>query len=81
MNDQVKEDKFELQKSFGNHLVRLRESKGLTAAKLARRCYIKRSSIARLESDRTNPSLFVLKKLSIGFEMNIEGIFKGIQII
>ncbi len=79
MNDQEKEDKLKLQKRFGAHLVKLRESKGLTAAELARLCYMERSSIARLETGRTNPSLFVLRKLSIGLKLEIEELLRDFR--
>ena len=79
MSDQENKDKLRLQKRFGAHLVKLRESKGLTAAELARLCYMERSSIARLEMGRTNPSLFVLKKLSIGLKVDFEELFRGFR--
>lgn len=67
-----KKEKLLLQKRFGEHLKKLRESMELTPAELARRCYMERSNIARLEAGRINPSLFVIKKLSDGLEIGIE---------
>ena len=77
--DKEKKDKLKLQKQFGMHLVKLRESKGLTAAELGRLCYLERSSIARLETGRVNPSLFILKKLSEGMKIEMEELFKGFK--
>lgn len=77
--DKEKKDKLKLQKQFGKHLVMLRESKGLTAAELGRLCYMERSSIARLEKGRINPSLFILKKLSTGMEIEMEELLKGFK--
>lgn len=77
--DREKKEKLKLQKQFGIHLVKLREAKGLTAAELGRLCYMERSSIARLETGRINPSLFVLKKLSIGMEIELEELLKGFK--
>ncbi len=74
-----KKEKLKVQKQFGIHLVKLRESKGLTAAELGRLCYMERSSIARLETGRVNPSLFVLRKLSLGMQIDIEELFKGFK--
>ncbi|MFO0357650.1 MAG: helix-turn-helix domain-containing protein [Sphingobacteriaceae bacterium] len=74
-----KRDKLKLQKNFGLHLVKLRESKGLTPAELGRLCYMERSSIARLETGRINPSLFILKKLSVGLGIELEELFKGFK--
>lgn len=81
MSDKEKEKKerLKLQKQFGAHLVKLRESKGHTAAELGRLCFMERSSIARLETGRTNPSLFVLKKLAQGLEITLEELLKGLK--
>jgi putative transcriptional regulator len=77
--DREKKEKLKLQKQFGAHLTKLRVSKGLTAAELGRLCYMERSSIARLETGRINPSLFILKKLSLALEIEIEELFKGFK--
>lgn len=79
MDDKEKEkrEKLKLQKRFGEHLVMLRKSMDLTPAELARRCYMERSNIARLETGRSNPSLYVLKKLSNGMNIKLEEILKG----
>lgn len=81
MNEREKEkkEKTKLQKQLGQHLVKLREAKGLTAAELARLCYLERSSIARLETGRTNPSLFIIKKLAVGLGVDLEEFFKGFK--
>lgn len=71
-----RKDKLKLQKQFGNQVVKLRESHGLSPAELARRCFMERSSIARLEKGKTNPSLFILKKLSDGLGIKLEVFFK-----
>ena len=73
--DRERKEKLKLQRHFGNQLIKLRKSKGLTPAELARRCYMERSSIARLETGRTNPSLFILKKLSDGLGIKLEEFF------
>lgn len=77
--EREKKEKLKLQKHFGRQLIKLRKFKGLTPAELARRCYMERSSIARLEMGRTNPSLFILKKLSDGLEIKLEEFFKEFQ--
>lgn len=75
--EREKKEKLKLQKKFGEHLVKLRESMGITPAELARRCYMERSNIARLEKGRSNPSLYVLKKLSLGLNIKLEELVKG----
>jgi transcriptional regulator with XRE-family HTH domain len=77
--DAEKKDKLKLQKKFGEHLKKLRESIGLSPAELARRCFMERSNIARLEAGRTNPSLYVLKKLSEGMGLTMDEVFKAFK--
>lgn len=79
MDEREKEklDRLRLQKRFGQHLISLRKNKGITPAELARRCYMERSNIARLETGDRNPSLFILKKLAIGLELKLEELLKG----
>lgn len=81
MTDKERErrERLKLQKQFGEHLVKLRKAKGITPAELARRCYMERSNIARLELGRTNPSLFMLKKLSLALGIEIEQLLKGFK--
>lgn len=75
--EKEKKERLKLQKKFGEHLIMLRKAMGITPAELARRCYMERSNIARLETGRSNPSLYVLKKLSVGLGMKLEELLKG----
>lgn len=72
-------DRIALQKSFGSHLVSLREAKGWTAAEFARKAYMETSNIARLERGRQNPSLLVIKKLCTALEITLEQFFEGFE--
>ena len=72
-------EKLKLQKRFGVHLKKLRESMGLTPAELARKCFMERSNIARLETGRINPSLFILKKISSGLEIELDELLKNFK--
>ena len=64
---------------FGQHLKSLRKSKGLTAAEVSRRMDIDKPNYTRIESGRTNPSLFVLRKISNGLDITMEELFKGFK--
>jgi transcriptional regulator with XRE-family HTH domain len=77
--DKEKKERSKLQVLFGLHLKKIRESKGISSAELARRCYMERSNIARLEKGRMNPSLFVLKKLSAGMDMELQELLEGFK--
>ena len=77
--EKEKKERLKLQKKFGEHLIMLRKSMGITPAELARRCYMERSNIARLETGRSNPSLYVLTKLAVGLDINLDELLKGFK--
>ena len=53
-------------------LIRLRLSKGLTQEELAKLLNTKQSSIARLESGSSLPSLSMIRKVASALDANIE---------
>lgn len=70
-------DKDEFLKALGKQIKSLRESKGLSAAEFARRAFMERSHVARLESGGTNPTSTTLKVICIALEIEMEDLFKG----
>jgi transcriptional regulator with XRE-family HTH domain len=77
--EREKAERLKFQKRFGAHLKKIRTSKGLTMSEFGRRCYMESSNIARIEAGRINPSLFLLKKLALGLEVNLEELLKGFE--
>jgi transcriptional regulator with XRE-family HTH domain len=75
-----KKERLLIQKQFGEHLIKLRKSKKITPAELARRCFMERSSIARLEMGRTLPTIYMLKKLADGLDIDIQDILHGFKV-
>jgi transcriptional regulator with XRE-family HTH domain len=71
-----KKDRIKLQKQFGQHLRGIRIEKGIKPVELARRCFMERSSIARLEMGRTMPTIFIVKKLCTALEIELKDFFK-----
>jgi transcriptional regulator with XRE-family HTH domain len=76
MDEKENKERLRIQQRFGEHLTTIRKSKGLTQAELARKCFMERSNIARIETGRTNPSLYVLKKLCSGLEIEFEELLR-----
>lgn len=71
-----KKERYKLQRRFGTHLRKLRMEKGITPAELSRRCFMERSSIARLEMGRTTPTIFIVKKLCSGLGIELRDFFQ-----
>jgi transcriptional regulator with XRE-family HTH domain len=73
---QEKKKREEFQICFGKHLKTLRIEKGISGAELARRCYMDKPNITRLEKGRINPSLYILKKICEALEINLYELMK-----
>lgn len=72
-------EKNNIQKKFGKHLKKLRQEMNLTGAELARRTFIDKPHITRLEKGETNPTLYTLIKISEALEISIEELFQGFK--
>ena len=74
---QEKKEKEKFLKRFGEHIKSIRTKKGLTGTELARRCFMDKQNISRLEKGQFNPSLFYLKKICEGLEIDLAELIKG----
>ncbi len=72
-------EKDSIQKRFGKHLRKLRLEKKITGAELARRTFIDKPHIARLEAGGTNPTLTTLLKIAEALDIPLEELFKGFR--
>ena len=70
-------DKTEFQKKLGEHIKKIRESKDITAAELARRCFMDRPNIHKLENGKFSPSAFYLSKICKGLGISLQELFYG----
>jgi transcriptional regulator with XRE-family HTH domain len=67
-------------KEFGEHLVRLRRDRKLTAAKVAELSEMTASNFSRIEGGNANPTLISLLKLAQAFGLTLEGLMKGYNV-
>ena len=70
-------NKIEFQKKLGKHIKEIREGKGITAAELARRCFMDKPNIHKLETGKFNPSAFYLAKICKGLDISLHDLFSG----
>lgn len=64
---------------LGEHIRSKREEKGITAAELARLCYMDKPNLLRIEKGRVNPSAFALKRIAEGLDISIAELLEGFQ--
>lgn len=74
-------DKSELLKSLGSRIQKIRESKGMTQVDLAGKIEgeFDTTNVSRIESGRTNPTIFTLYRISEALEVTLEELFQPNQ--
>lgn len=68
--------KEELAKKVGKRIIQLRQKKNWTQSDLARACIRDRQSIERIESGKTNPTIFTLSEIALALEVQLFELFK-----
>ncbi len=63
---------------FGAHIKKIREEKGLSQEKASLLAAINTHYLSDLENGRKNPSLKILYKLSLAYEISLEELFEGL---
>lgn len=66
-------------KKLGEQIIKIRESKGISASDLAKKTFTDTSLIARLEMGRTNPTATTLKMIAEALEVSFEELFKDFE--
>ncbi|MRI00867.1 helix-turn-helix domain-containing protein [Kriegella sp. EG-1] len=71
---ELKQKRDNLLLSLGSHIQTIRESKGLSQVDLAARMLGKfdTTNISRIESGRTNPTIFTLYRIATALEVPLE---------
>ena len=64
-------DKDVLARKFGRHLKKVREKHSISAAELARRCFIEKSHVSMMEAGESNPTLYTLHKIADALGISI----------
>ena len=64
-------DKEELRIAIGNRIRKLREVKNISQQDLAFDCNIEKSNYHRIESGRTNPTIYTLQRIAINLGITL----------
>jgi len=59
-----------------NNILKLRKSKGLTQAQLAKKCNVTRQTINAIENDRYDPTLQLAFKIASVLHTTVDNIFQ-----
>lgn len=76
MSSDLKEIQISIQKKVGKNIQSIRESKGLSQVDLASKMLgrFDTTNISRIESGRTNPTLFTLYRISLALDVPLSEI-------
>ncbi|MEO9484374.1 MAG: helix-turn-helix transcriptional regulator [Ekhidna sp.] len=66
-------------KSFGGHLKELRTKYGLSTIEMAKRMFMDSGNYTRLETGKTNPTIYTLKKFCKVLDINLEQLMKNFE--
>lgn len=72
-------DKDEFLKALGQQIKKIRQEKGIKAVDFAKKAYMERSHIARLEAGGTNPTATTLNLICKALEIELEELFKDFR--
>jgi transcriptional regulator with XRE-family HTH domain len=70
-------EKTEFLKRMGEQIKQAREKNGMTPAELARKTGTERSTVARMEGGRTNPTAVTLKLICDALDISFVDLFEG----
>ncbi len=75
VKEKKERDKFNVQ--LGDHIRKKRLSMDISAAELARLCFMDKPNLLRIEKGRVNTSIFILHKIAAALDLSLEELFKG----
>lgn len=81
LGESGKVEKQEFLKALGQHIKKVRQEKGLSAAEFGRRAFMERSHVARLEGGNTNPTATTLQMVCKALDIEFEELFREFQSI
>ncbi len=66
---------------LGMRIAFLRKQRGWSQEELSFECGVNKNYLSDLERGRRNPSLKIMQRIADSFEINLETLFKGIEVL
>jgi len=77
LTEKEKRERVKFNVRIGNHIRKKRLVKKISAAELARLCFMDKPNLLRIEKGRVNTSIYILNKIAEALEISLEELFKG----
>ncbi len=71
----------EINEAFGLRVRQLRKAKGWSLLELSVRADVNHNYLSDIENGRRNPTLNVLHRLSLGFDISLSSLLLGIELM
>lgn len=75
----MESDKETFLKSFGSHLKKMRVKGGLSTVEMAKRMLMDSGNYTRLETGKTNPTIYTLKKFCDVLNISLHGLLNDFK--
>lgn len=62
---------------LGAHIGKIRAGKNISVSELARRCFMDKPNLIRIEKGRVNPSIYALKRIADALEISLKELLNG----
>lgn len=79
LTEKEKRQRIKFNIEFGSHIRKKREEKNLSAAELARLCFMDKPNLLRIEKGRVNSSIYNIHRIAEALEIDLEELFKGFK--
>ena len=77
LSDKEKKERGKFNLRLGDHIRSIRLSKDISAAELARLCFMDKPNLLGIEKGRVNTSIFILHKIAVALDLSLEELFRG----
>ena len=65
------EDRHKLQKDIGKRIREIRNQRDVSLSTLSANCHMDKPNLSKLETGKTNPTLYMLKRIADYFEISL----------
>lgn len=79
IHEKEKKEQAEFLEQLGAHISKIRAGKDVSVSELARRCFMDKPNLIRIEKGRVNPSIYALKRIADALEISLNELLNGFQ--
>jgi putative transcriptional regulator len=70
--EKEKQEQARFLEQLGAHISKIRAGKSISVSELARRCFMDKPNLIRIEKGRVNPSIYALKRIANALEISLK---------